>query len=140
MQTRRDEITSAKIETALVFERMLGVDDALAYLRTVEVPEHLVERVLYSGSRRPPSVVAMHDSASLAALSSKLAERFYCNNGRRRDAIKTAVVQAALGLRAELGSARMEQMLRREALPEDVIERVLRETAGTLRVRATPPP
>ncbi|SDH02472.1 MULTISPECIES: hypothetical protein [unclassified Duganella] len=120
----------------MVFERMLGSGDALAYLRAEAVPEELIERVLYSESRRPPSVVSMQDALSL---SSKLAERFYCNNGRRRDAIKTAVVQAALSLHAQLGSERVRQLMRREALPEEVIERVLHQAEGTLRLRLPPP-
>lgn len=135
MQARKDELTAAKIETARVFERMLGTQDALHYLRAAAVPQHLIARVLGGGECRPPAVSTLRDPTSPATQSSKPGAGFYVSNGRRTDVIKSAVIQAALSLRAELGDERVAQMLRREALPDEVIARVMRAESGSLRAR-----
>jgi hypothetical protein len=135
LQARKDEITSAKIETAMIFEQMLGPQDALTYMRSAEVPEALVERLLSGGARRPAPVDGEQAAASAPTPPARAVEGFYSNNGRRKDVVKSAVVQAALTLRSQLGSERMERMLKREDLPDEVIARVLRGDGGALRAR-----
>jgi hypothetical protein len=135
LQVRKDLITSAKIDTAMIFERMLGPQDALIYLRSAAVPEALVERLMSDGGRRPAPVECGNQPALRPAPNARLAEGFYSNNGRRKDVVKSAVVQAALSLREQLGSERMERMLKREALPDDVIARVVCGDDNTLRAR-----
>lgn len=129
MQVRKDELTSGKIETGLVFEQMLGPDDARNYLRAEGVPESIIERVLAGEYRRPGTAITRDDGKV------SLSGSFYANNGRRRDVVRSCIVQAALALRAQLGNERIARLLRREQLPEDVIGRVVQGAAGTLRVR-----
>lgn len=141
LQARKDEITSAKIETAMIFERMLGEQDARNYLRDAEVPETLIERVLSGGARRPLFEAPQRDTAPTPSLPAQLVPGFYSGNGRRRDTVRAAVVQAALALRPQLGDERLRQMLQREGLSEQVVDRVLRQQEGSVRARgATPPP
>lgn len=140
MQTRKDEITSAKIETAMIFERMLGEQDARNYLRGADVPEPLIERVLAGGPRRPLSEAPPRDAAPTSSLPVEFVEGFYSNNGRRHDAVRTAVVQAALALRQQLGDERLRQMLQREGLPDEVVSRVLTRRDGSVRARCVTPP
>ena len=135
MQARKDEITSAKIETAMIFEQMLGPQDALTYLRSADVPEALVERLLSGGARRPGPTDGEAGPTPSPAPATRFTEGFYSNNGRRKDVVKSAVVQAAVMLREQLGCERMERMLKREDLPDDVVARVLRGDGAALRAR-----
>jgi len=129
MQTRKDELTSGKIETGLVFEQMLGPDDARNYLRAEGVPESTIERVL-AGEHRRPGSARTRDDGKVSSSGS-----FYASNGRRKDVVRSCIVQAALALKAQLGNERIARLLRREQLPEDVIDRVAQAEEGTLRVR-----
>lgn len=141
MLVRKDALTSQKVETALIFQAMLGWQDAYEYLLSEDVPEEIIERVVFGGARRPSPVSSESYNPALAAhLPAGLNHAFYVSSGRRKDILRMAVVQAALTLREQLGSERVEQMLRREKLPEQVIERVLLGEACTLRVRPATTP
>jgi len=136
MQVRKDELTSGKIETGLVFEQMLGPEDARTYLRAEGVPEATIERVLSGEFRRSGSAQARGSSVAASGPPlERLGEGFYASNGRRKDVVRSCIVQAALALRGQLGNERIARMLRREQLPEAVIERVMQGEAGTLRAR-----
>ena len=136
MLVRKDEYTSQKIETALIFKQMLGVQDAYEYLLSREVPVHTIERVLRGGERRSFQRACESDNPNASpSTSAKPIEAFYLSSGRRKDVMRMAVVQAALILRPQLGSDRVQQMLRREKLSDDVIARVLRAESGTVRAR-----
>lgn len=136
MRVRKDVLTSQKIETALIFKQMLGVQDAYDYLRGREVPDLTIERVLFGGKRRSSMVtLSLYNPDSLSSPPTGLNGAFYFSSGRRKDILRMAVVQAALVLRSQLGDHRVEQMLRREKLPDEVITRVLRGETGTLRTR-----
>lgn len=50
---RGDQLTSQRIEVALVFKAMLGTDAAAEYLRNAGVPIWITARVLGSAKRRP---------------------------------------------------------------------------------------
>jgi hypothetical protein len=129
MQMRKDELTSGKVETGIVFEQMLGPDDARTYLRAEGVPDAIIERVL-SGNYRRPRAAKKRDEGKARSSGS-----FYASSGRRSDVVRSCIVQAALALRAQLGNERIARMLRREPLPEDVIDRIVRGEPGTLRAR-----
>lgn len=139
MLVRKDECTSQKIETALIFHQMLGWQDAHDYLRGEEVPQEIIERVLFDGNRRASPAVSC-DAASTTSFPARVNEAFYASSGRRKDILRMAVVQAALVLRPTLGSERVEKMLRREQLPDEVITRVLQGEASVLRTRPDTPP
>lgn len=126
MQARKDALTSGKIETGLVFEQMLGPEDARSYLQAEGVPEAIIARVLAGTFRRPGSS------------ESRPGGGFYAGSGRRKDVVQSCIVQAALALRAQLGNERIARLLRREKLPEAVIARVVRGDAATLRARPAP--
>jgi predicted GNAT superfamily acetyltransferase len=50
---RKDHLTSQRVEVALVFEAMLGLEAAKEYLHNASVPIWVSERVLSSTHRRP---------------------------------------------------------------------------------------
>lgn len=50
---RLDELTSQRIDVALVFQAMLGTDAAAQYLRDAGVPVWITARVLGAAKRRP---------------------------------------------------------------------------------------
>lgn len=122
--TRKDELTAKKVETGLVFLHMLGVDDARTYMLDREVPADVVERVLADGAGR------RIDSVPLAPRPSSpppdiAGYGFYCHGGRRQDVVRSAVVQAALVVREQLGVERAQILLGREGLSHEVAQRVL---------------
>ena len=122
-QERRDELTAQKVETGLVFLHMLGVDDARRYLLTEEVPEDVVNRLLSDGGvRRTDSMLVDPLPPALPGLAGF---GFYCHGGRRKDVVRSAVVQAALVVRDQMGIERARNLLLREGLSEDVAQRVL---------------
>ena len=49
---RKDQLTSQRVDVALVFDSMLGADAAGDYLRDNAVPVWVSERVLYTDNRR----------------------------------------------------------------------------------------
>ncbi|MUI11500.1 hypothetical protein GJV26_03195 [Massilia dura] len=104
---------------------MLGIDDALAYWRTSEVSEAIIDRLINGNTDcKTPVQQSSAPSSQDPPLDGRIS-LFYSNTGRRRDVIGAAVVQAALAVFQELGRERAEQMLRREGLSETVITRVL---------------
>lgn len=49
---RQDHLTSQRVDVALVFGAMLGLESAKEYLQSVGVPSRVAERVLCSNRRR----------------------------------------------------------------------------------------
>lgn len=43
---RLDRLTAQRVEVAIVFKEMLGVEDAIAYMDANGIPQHIAERVL----------------------------------------------------------------------------------------------
>jgi hypothetical protein len=54
---RVDQLTSQRVEVALVFQSMLGTNAASEYLRNAGVPVWVTARVLGSTKRRPSAVL-----------------------------------------------------------------------------------
>jgi hypothetical protein len=102
---------------------MLGADDARRYLLTEEVPGEVVDRLLAEGTvRRSDSVLVEPLPPGPPPVANF---GFYCHGGRRRDVVRSAVVQASLIVRDQMGLERAQNLLRREGLSDDVAERVL---------------
>jgi len=122
-ETRKDELTAQKVETGLVFLHMLGASDARTYMLNEEVPAEVVKRLLAGGvARRTDSVLVDLPQPVAPAVAGP---GFYCHGGRRQDVVRSAVVQAALVVREQLGVERARNLLRREGLPDEVAQRVL---------------
>jgi hypothetical protein len=132
-ETRKDELTAQKVHIGMIFRQMLGPDDARAYLHAENVPEPVIERVVAGETIRLDQEVS--PPAPVTAPLPDLNNIFYGSSGRRRNTVKSAIVEAALTISRELGRERAEQLLRREALPDDVIARVLAEDATCRRAR-----
>ncbi|QBE66004.1 hypothetical protein [Pseudoduganella lutea] len=135
--SRRDTATARTIDIALILLRLRGMEAAMQYLQSAHTAEDLVERVLSSGVSRT-SMTALPAAASASVEPAPDAPKgpgFYHVAGRRRDVVHAAVVEAAITLAGGLDIARAERMLRREALPDDVIARVLGQDESRRRTR-----
>lgn len=133
-ETRKDELTAQKVETGLVFLHMLGAGDARTYMLNEEVPAEVVKRLLAGGmARRTDSVLV---DLALAAPPAMAGYGFYCHGGRREDIVRSAIVQAALVVRDQLGIERARSLLRREGISDEVAQRVLE---GDPQRRRVPP-
>ena len=144
-ESRKDELTAQKVETGLVFLQMLGADDARRYLLAEEVPPDVVDRLLAEGlARRTDS--ALVELAPEMPPSPEAGYGFYCHGGRRKDVVRSAVVQAALVVRDQMGVERAFKLLRREGFPDEVTQRVLhgepqqRRVAPAGRTQTVSPP
>ena len=124
-ELRQDALLAQRVETGLIFMEMLGIDDALAYWRTSEVPEAIIDRLIHGNANGSAPIEQTSAPCPQELPMDERITLFYSNTGRRRDVIRAAVVQAALAVFQELGRERAEQMLRREGLGEAVISRVL---------------
>ncbi|RFP32405.1 hypothetical protein [Duganella sp. BJB476] len=49
---RSDRLTAQKVEVGIVFQEMLGVEDAAEYFATYNLPSQIVERILGGIKRR----------------------------------------------------------------------------------------
>lgn len=163
---RKDAATARKVDIALIMQRSSGADVARQYLRGAYVDAEVIERVLSGGAARaamtpvpwpPPgngatgqepvprsaSQPTEHSADHSAAHSADSSAHHpahdhphHAGTGRRKDLASAAIVQAAIAVRDQLDAMRAENLLRREALPEEVIARVL---AGTGPRRQAPP-
>ena len=134
-ETRKDELTAQKVHIGMIFRQMLGPEDARAYLHGENVPEPVIERVVAGETIRLDQELPELAPAPAPPPLPDLNNIFYGSSGRRRNTVKSAIVEAALTVSRELGRERAEQLLRREALPDDVIARVLAEDATCRRAR-----
>ena len=163
---RKDAATARKVDIALIMRRFSGTDVARQYLRGAYVEAEVIERVLSGGAARsgmtpapwpgpeagppgkqpaprPADHCADHCADHSADHSADNPADYpahqhphYAGTGRRKDVASAAIVQAAIAVRDQLDAMRAENLLRREALPEEVIARVL---AGTGPRRQLPP-
>lgn len=132
-ETRKDELTAQKVHIGMIFRDMLGPDDARAYLHAENVPEQVIERVVAGETIRLDQEPA--PPVKMPLPPPDLNNIFYGSSGRRRNTVKAAIVEAAVTVSRQLGRDRAEQLLRREALPDDVIARVLAEDGASRRGR-----
>lgn len=135
-ELRKDPLTAQKVDIGRFFRKMLGGDDAQAYLRAENVPETVINRVVdghatrldQPGAGRAPSILP-------PPLPVDLRNIFYGHSGRRHNVVKAAVVQAAIAVSKQLGRERATRLLQREDVPDDIIARVLADDGANRRVR-----
>lgn len=137
--SRHDAETARTIDIALVLQKLRGTEEATDYLRCAHVAESLVARVLAPGcSRATMTVVWRRPPATGDAPcepEAPRAPRFYHVDSRRHDVVRAAVVQAAIALAGKMDPARAERLLRREALSDETIARVLSGDDSRRRLR-----
>jgi hypothetical protein len=124
-KVRRKNLVSQHIEVALVYKEMLGLDEAVGYLKRESVPEEIVERVLFTDRKRQqPSASIRDQAAQLPDIA--------C---RRKNHIHDAIVEAALKVERKLGTDMALILLRNEEVPEAVAARVIAPGPRQLRAR-----
>ena len=114
-QTRKDALTAGKIEVALVYREMLGIEDAEEYLFREKISRETVKRVLFTDQLRGGSEHAYQEKVWTP-------EKDIC---RRNNFLYKAFVEAALKIECQLGRSRARQMLMNENIPRIIIDRVL---------------
>jgi hypothetical protein len=134
-QLRKDDVTAWKIDIALVQQKISGTASARRYLQAESIAEEVIERVLAEYAARPEMAgagitmtAALYPDAG-AVEESEPAVRGrpspYSATGKRRDVIRAAMVQAAIAILELRDPDRAERLLRREGLPDPVIDRIL---------------
>jgi len=123
-KARRNNLLSQRIEVALVYKDMLGLNEARDYLNRESVPAEIVERVLLTERRRRPPQ-APHGNGGQAAL-------VCC---RRTNHVHDAIVEAALKLESKLGAKWALALLKDENVSETVASRIMAEGPRQIRAR-----
>ncbi|MBB3221110.1 hypothetical protein [Pseudoduganella umbonata] len=125
--SRQDEATARAIDIALVLRKLRGMDAAKDYLRSAHVAEELIARTLTTDAIRASMTAPSRspDPDTGPVPGSPKATPFYQTTGRRHDVVRAALVQVAIALNGRQLAGRAEEILRREALSDDVIARVL---------------
>lgn len=123
---RQNTLISQRVEVALVYRSMLGMEEALAYLQRENVPEAVALRVLGDDQTRsraetPPGSPVVSGT------------RFeFC---RRRNQLHDAIVEAALKIERKLGREWALALLRNEQVPDNVASRILAVGPRQLRCK-----
>lgn len=125
---RRENLVSQHIEVALVYQQMLGIDEAARYLEQEGVPQEIADRVLLTGRKRPPRMAASPDQSMQLPYVG-------C---RRRNRVQDAIVEAALKVEKKLGREMALALLRDEQVPDEVAARILAPEPRQLRSRSQP--
>lgn len=125
--SRQDEATARTIDIALVLRKLRGMDAATDYLRSAKVAEELIARTLTTDAIRASMTTPLRKPPADAGPEpgSPKSPAFYQTTGRRHDVVRAALVQVAIALNGQRPAGRAEEILRREALSDDVIARVL---------------
>jgi hypothetical protein len=132
IRVRRNSLVSQRIEVALVYKDMLGVDEAKAYLERENIAESIAQRILGDGGRRSDSL-----AAPPPPLPSKPPAPFtVC---RRRNQLHDAIVEAAVKVERKLGRDWALALLHDENVPDEVAARVLAEGPRLLRCKNRAP-
>ncbi|GGY36445.1 hypothetical protein [Pseudoduganella albidiflava] len=136
---RHDADTARTIDIAVVLQKLRGTDEAIDYLRYAHVAEALIARVLAAGGSRATMTVVWRSPPATGEAPCEQevprAPRFYHVDSRRHDVVRAAVVQAAIALAGKMDPARAERLLRREALSDETIARVLSGDDSRRRLR-----
>ena len=127
VRMRQNLLISQRLEVALVYKEMLGIDEAKAYLLQENVPENIAERVLCTGQKR-------NDFDPKSEFRAPIPPPAGC---RRRNHLHDAIVEAALKIEGKLGEDWARTLLRNENVPEEVIKRIL--GLGPRQLRAKVP-
>jgi hypothetical protein len=122
---RREHLTSQHIEVALVYQQMLGVEEAARYLEQAGIPPEVADRVLLTGSKRPPRMAPAPDQPAQMPAAG-------C---RRKNRIHDAIVEAALKIEKKLGKEIALALLKDEQVPDDVAARVIAPEPRQVRTR-----
>lgn len=126
IRIRRNTLISQRVEVALVYKDMLGVEEARAYLERENIPECIAQRILGDGRRRT-------DAAILALSPPAPGVSFtIC---RRRNQLHDAIVEAAVKIERKLGRDWALALLRDEKVPDEVVMRILAEGPRQLRCK-----
>ena len=112
---RRNLLVSQRLDVALVYKEMLGIQEARAYLLRENVPQNIAERVLCTGKRRH-----VFDTKNLYSI--RLSPYIGC---RRRNCVHEAIVEASLKIEKKLGEDWAKTLLINEGVPDEISERVL---------------
>ena len=122
---RREQLISQRIEVALVYQQMLGLDEAARYLEQEGIPQEIADRVLLTGRKRPPRMADAPDQpAKLPYVG--------C---RRKNRVQDAIVEAALKIEKKLGRDMALALLKDEQVPDEVAARILAPELRQLRSR-----
>ena len=128
IRIRRHTLVSQRIEVALVYKDMLGVDEAKAYLERENIAESITQRILGDGGRHSDSLTAAPPSLP----STPPAPFTVC---RRRNQLHDAIVEAAVKIERKLGRDWALALLHDEKVPDEVAARVLAEGPRLLRCK-----
>lgn len=128
IRVRRNTLVSQRIEVALVYKDMLGVDEAKAYLERENVAESIAQRILGDGGRRSDGATPPPPSLQ----STPPAPFTVC---RRRNQLHDAIIEAAVKIERKLGRDWALALLRDEKVPDEVAARVLAEGPRLLRCK-----
>lgn len=124
---RHNLLVSQRLDVALVYKEMLGINEAMAYLLRENVPENIAERVLYTGRRRHVFDPKSQDTAPAPTYVG-------C---RRRNHVHAAIIEASLKIEGKLGEDWARTLLSNEKVPDDVAERVLARGPRQLRAKSS---
>jgi hypothetical protein len=118
---RRENLVSRHIEVALVYEDMLGLEEAIAYLERENIPKGLAEQYLHAARATGPG-----------ASDETAAPPVTC---RRKNRVQDAIVEAALKIERNMGRDWALALLRKEDVPESVALRIAAEGPRQLRAK-----
>jgi hypothetical protein len=123
-QVRRESLVSQRIEVALVYRDMLGIQEAIDYLERERISREIAERVLFTERRRPPASSLHGAPVALPYVG--------C---RRKNHVHHAIVEAALKIEQKLGAHMALTLLRNEQVPDHVAARIIARPPGQIRTR-----
>lgn len=127
---RRNKLISQRIEVALIYKEMLGVDEARAYLAQDNLCANTIERILGNGPRRQSPEPVTESCPPPASTPFTVC--------RRKNHLHDAIVTAAVKVEGKLGKQWALALLKNESVPDEVVERVLAEGPRQLRCRKAP--
>jgi hypothetical protein len=122
---RHNLLDSQRVSVALVYKEMLGIDEAMAYLRRENVCESIAERILLTGRRRHVLDTTSHPAPSPTQVG--------C---RRRNHVQAAMIEASLAIEGKLGADWARTLLNNENIPNEVAERIFAQGPRQLRAKA----
>lgn len=128
-KVRHNVLVSQRVEVALVYKEMLGIDAAMVYLEQEKIPREVAERILLSKQYRQSTQLPPAAEVSQA-------QYVQC---RRRNRIHDAIVEAALKIETKLGADWAVALLKDEKVPDEVMNRVLGEGPRQVRAKKSGP-
>lgn len=124
-KVRNNTLMAQHIEVALVYQEMLGREEAVRYLAQEGLPKETIARVLLSSNRRASPM----SGASGRSIQTPFA------GCRRKNFVHDAIVEAALKIEKKLGRDMALALLKDEQVPEAVSARVIAAEPRQIRIR-----